>query len=668
MTTPKAIKKVLIANRGEIACRVIDTLRHLDINSVAVYSEADANALHVRSADEAVAIGSAPVNESYLLMDKVIDAAKATNADAIHPGYGFLSENAAFAKACADNDIIFIGPPVKAIEAMGSKAAAKEIMGGADVPLVPGYHGDDQSDSLLLAEANKIGYPVLLKAAMGGGGKGMRLVESEAEFDEALQSCRRESLSSFGDERMLIEKYVTQPRHVEIQVFADQHGNCVYLFERDCSLQRRHQKVVEEAPAPGMTDELRQAMGEAAVRAAQSIGYVGAGTVEFLLDASGDFYFMEMNTRLQVEHPVTEMITCEDLVEWQVKAAAGLPLPKTQDELMLEGHSFEVRIYAETPHNEFLPATGTITYMETPEQSDHVRIDTGITQGSDVTVFYDPMIAKLIVWDHDRDSALHRMETALQNFRIDGVQTNIEFLSAIIKHDDFRNARLSTHFIDEHQDQLIKAPTEAATEHFMQAALFLFLQRQQTANQQSPWSSLTGWQLNSLNKQTFQFAQDDTVLDIELTELSPSIKGQAGSFQLQANDKTLTVKAMLNENRLRLTGDMTDLVQVHRHGDHLALFNDGIKVDILRHRVALSQGNNTDEGQLTAPMNGRIVEVLVKPGDTVEAGTALIIVEAMKMEHTIRANADGTVKEVYYAGGDLVDEGAELIQFEPADE
>ena len=655
------IKKVLIANRGEIACRVIKTLKKLDIDSVAVYSEADGNALHVRMADEAVAIGPAPANESYLLIDKVIAAAKNTGADAIHPGYGFLSENAAFAKACKDNNIIFIGPPVAAIEAMGSKAAAKAIMEQADVPLVPGYHGDDQSDALLHQEAEKIGYPVLLKAAMGGGGKGMRLVEKTEDFAEALKACRRESQAAFGDTRMLIEKYVMQPRHVEIQVFADQQGQCVYLFERDCSLQRRHQKVVEEAPAPGIGDTLRRSMGEAAVRAAKSIGYEGAGTVEFLLDNDGHFYFMEMNTRLQVEHPVTEMITGEDLVEWQIRVAAGYPLPKMQDELILNGHAFEVRIYAESPHNNFLPATGRIDFLATPDISDHVRIDTGITENSEVTVFYDPMIAKLIVWDKDRARALHRMDKALQNCLIDGVQTNIEFLHNIISHPDFRDEKLSTHFIDDHQDQLVSAPGPANETHLIHAAIYLFLAAQRTSNRQSPWDSLIGWQLNQDYQQRFLFDQSGSTVAVDLLATS-----QDGRQQFAANcgNVHLTAQASLEQNRLRLCGDYTQVITVHHQGNRLALFEQGIRVEVNRHSPQVEHSAAGDDGQLTAPMHGRIVDVMVKAGDDVEPDMPLIIVEAMKMEHTIRAKEAGKVQEVFYANGDLVEEGAELIQFE----
>ncbi|MDE0725630.1 MAG: ATP-grasp domain-containing protein, partial [Alphaproteobacteria bacterium] len=434
-------RKILIANRGEIACRVMRTAHRLGAATVAVYSEADANAMHVAMADEAVLIGPPPVQESYLLMDRIIEAAKRTRAEAIHPGYGFLSENAAFAEACAAAGIVFIGPPASAIRAMGEKAAAKALMVAAQVPVVPGYHGDDQDDAVLTRAADDIGYPVLIKAVMGGGGKGMRQVNEAGKFAAALKGARREGLSSFGDDKVLVEKYLERPRHIEIQVFADQQGEVVHLFERDCSVQRRHQKVLEEAPAPGMSASMRRAMGDAAVAAAKAIGYVGAGTVEFIVDVSADsnnglsedaFYFMEMNTRLQVEHPVTEMITGQDLVEWQLRVAAGEPLPLSQDELTINGHAVEARIYSENPQKKFLPATGTLHRLRPPAEGPHVRVDTGVREGDEVSMFYDPMIAKLIVWDRDRPSALRRLVDALERYEIAGVITNVNFLAAVV--------------------------------------------------------------------------------------------------------------------------------------------------------------------------------------------------------------------------------------------
>ena len=434
--------KILIANRGEIACRVIRTARRLGVRTVAVYSEADANARHVRLADEAVCIGPAAVRESYLLGERILDAAKRTGAQAIHPGYGFLSENAGFADACAAAGVVFIGPPASAIRAMGSKSAAKQLMEKAAVPLTPGYHGDNQAPDFLKTQADAIGYPVLIKAAAGGGGKGMRLVERSEDFIAALASCQREAASSFGSEHVLVEKYITRPRHIEIQVFADTQGNCVYLFERDCSVQRRHQKVLEEAPAPGMTPERRAAMGKAAVDAAKAVGYVGAGTVEFIANQDGSFYFMEMNTRLQVEHPVTEMITGQDLVEWQLRVASGEPLPLRQAELQLCGHAIEARIYAEDADKGFLPSTGRLVHLAPPAESLNVRVDTGVEQGDEITPFYDPMIAKLIVWDVDRPAALARMRQALADYRIVGVTANVDFLSRLVACPAFSDADL----------------------------------------------------------------------------------------------------------------------------------------------------------------------------------------------------------------------------------
>ncbi|MFC6981237.1 acetyl-CoA carboxylase biotin carboxylase subunit [Microbulbifer taiwanensis] len=450
------IRKLLIANRGEIACRIIDTARRLGVATVAVYSDADADALHVQLADEAVRLGPAPAKDSYLDIDKVLDAARHTGADAIHPGYGFLSENAQFCRACDSAGIIFVGPPAGAIDAMGSKSAAKRIMEEAKVPLVPGYHGTNQNADILEGHANRIGYPVLLKAAAGGGGKGMRRVDSADEFHSALEAAKREAMNAFGDDLMLLERYVLSPRHVEIQVFCDQKGNGVYLFERDCSVQRRHQKVVEEAPAPGLSEELRARMGEAALRAAHAIGYVGAGTVEFLLDASGAFYFMEMNTRLQVEHPVTEMITGQDLVAWQLAVAAGDPLPLQQDDLHILGHAFEVRIYAEDPDNDFLPATGTLVRHRPPKASESVRVDTGVQSGDEISVHYDPMIAKLICHGRTRKEALAKLDRALQQYQIAGVRHNIEFLRRVINHGAFASGRVTTHFIEDYEAEILQ--------------------------------------------------------------------------------------------------------------------------------------------------------------------------------------------------------------------
>src|SRR5262245_30566196 len=492
--------KILIANRGEIACRVIKTARRLGIKTVAVYSDADRNAMHVAMADEAVHIGGSPARESYLVVERIIDAARRTGAQAIHPGYGFLSENAGFAEACAKAGIVFIGPPPAAIRAMGSKSEAQKIMEKARVPLVPGYHGDDQSPALLAKEAARIGFPVLIKASAGGGGKGMRVVESAPKFDEALAGAKREAKSSFADDHVLVEKYLTRPRHIEIQVFADSHGNCLYLFERDCSIQRRHQKVIEEAPAPNMDPKRRKAMGEAAVAAARAIGYVGAGTVEFIANQDGSFYFMEMNTRLQVEHPVTEMITGQDLVEWQLVVAAGGKLPLTQDQLRIDGHAVEVRLYAEDPNRNFLPSTGTLVHLRLPAESLNVRVDTGVRQGDTVTPFYDPMIAKVIVHDRDRTSAMRRMAALMGETEVVGVTTNAALLKALCAHPAFVGGEVDTGFIERHHDQLFAKPAPASDRTIAIATLARLVEWHDTARSSpgdpySPWGEQNGFRL-----------------------------------------------------------------------------------------------------------------------------------------------------------------------------
>ncbi|MGZ3237552.1 MAG: acetyl-CoA carboxylase biotin carboxylase subunit, partial [Burkholderiaceae bacterium] len=527
--------KILIANRGEIACRVAATARRMGVKTVAVYSEADANAKHVAACDEAVFIGAAAVQESYLRIDKIIAAALATGAQAIHPGYGFLSENAAFANACAQAGLVFIGPPVAAIEAMGSKSAAKTLMEKAKVPLVPGYHGDNQDAAFLQQQADQIAYPVLLKANAGGGGKGMRVVEQSADFKAALASCKREAINSFGDDKVLIEKYLTQPRHIEIQVFADTEGNCVYLFERDCSVQRRHQKVLEEAPAPGMTLERRAAMGAAAVAAAQAVGYVGAGTVEFIANQDGSFYFMEMNTRLQVEHPVTEMITGLDLVEWQLRIASGEPLPLTQQALTINGHAIEARIYAENPEKGFLPSIGTLRYMRTPlaltfevghdavsKTPAAIRIDSGVREGDAISPFYDPMIAKLIVWGKDRDAALVRMAQALSEYQIVGLATNIAFLQRLITSKPFATADLDTGLIEKNQAILFPSPAAISIHVLALACVSLLLSEQEklkTGAANDPWASTSGWRMNSALQRPLRFADSfsDALAPIDMT-------------------------------------------------------------------------------------------------------------------------------------------------------
>ncbi|AOE50010.1 acetyl/propionyl/methylcrotonyl-CoA carboxylase subunit alpha [Kangiella sediminilitoris] len=660
--------KILIANRGEIACRVIQTAQKLGIRTVAVYSEADKNARHVAMADEAIYLGPAPAKDSYLKTDLIIKAAKDTGAQAIHPGYGFLSENADFAKTCADNNIEFIGPPEGAIIAMGSKSAAKEIMEEAGVPLVKGYHGENQDPDFLKSQADDIGYPVIIKATAGGGGKGMRIVWKAEEFESSLASCKRESAASFGDDKVLVEKYITKPRHVEIQVFADKHGNAVHLFERDCSVQRRHQKVIEEAPAPGMSEDNRQQMGEVAIRAAKAIGYVGAGTVEFLYDEDGSFYFMEMNTRLQVEHPVTEKITGQDLVEWQLKVASGQELPEEQENLSINGHAFEVRIYAEDPRQDFLPATGSLLHLNTPEESEHIRIDTGVRQGDTVSVHYDPMIAKLIVWDHDRNAALARLRGALAQYQVVGLTTNVEFLSALASNQAFEDCDLDTNFIERFKDELILEDAPADEDALVAATVYQLVQRQQTAKESalksadpySPWNQVSGWRLNTDNHHAFEYLDyvDSIPNDVVVTT---HFRGD--EYLLELPEKELKIHtAELNGNNLRLdaAGKRFNATVVD-DDKNLHVFVNG-NYQILE-KVERGQAGESEEagGSLTAPMPGTVIEVKVSEGDTVEAGQPLIILEAMKMEHTINAPTAGTVAEVLYGAGDLVNDGAELL-------
>ena len=669
--------KILIANRGEIACRVIRTAHQMGIRCVAVYSEADANAMHVAMADEAVCVGPAASKDSYLKMDTILQVAKDTGAQAIHPGYGFLSENASFVQKCQDAGVVFIGPPADAIKAMGSKSAAKRIMEEAKVPLVPGYHGEDQDPALLKKHSDEMGYPVLLKATAGGGGKGMRVVWAADEFTGALDAAKREAMNGFADDTMLVEKYLTKPRHVEIQVFCDQHGNSVYLAERDCSVQRRHQKVVEEAPAPGMSPELRKAMGEAAVRAAEAIGYVGAGTVEFLLDEDGSFYFMEMNTRLQVEHPVTELISGQDLVEWQLAVAYGQALPIKQDEVEIKGHAVEVRIYAEDPDNDFLPATGKLEYLRTPEENRYVRVDTGVREGDEVSIYYDPMIAKLIVWDENRDRAMQRMSQALTEYRIAGMKTNTHFLKRLIDNKAFRDAELDTGFIEKHEADLFQSHggSQSANPLAMATLYTLLKQKQQrkaeaihSHDETSPWHQFSGWRLNEEPTHVVRFTQplaqkdgDDQQVEHEIT-----VNWLKQGYRLTLDGHIIIADGTLNDDRLQasLNGHSRNAFVAELKG-HVTVFTDQGAFEYQWQRPDLDSHDFEDDSpSLTAPMNGSIVAVLVEPGQQVTKGTAMVIMEAMKMEHTITASVDGTVTEIFFQPGDLVEGGADLVAFE----
>jgi 3-methylcrotonyl-CoA carboxylase alpha subunit len=647
MSAP-VLTTLLVANRGEIACRVMRTAKALGLTTVAVHSATDREARHSREADIRVDLGGSKAADSYLQIDKLIAAAKASGAQAIHPGYGFLSENAGFARAIEAAGLIFLGPPASAIDAMGSKSAAKALMETAGVPLVPGYHGEAQDLETFRAACERIGYPVLLKATAGGGGKGMKVVEEVSQLAEAIASAQREAQSSFGDSRMLVEKYLLKPRHVEIQVFADQHGNCLYLNERDCSIQRRHQKVVEEAPAPGLSAELRRAMGEAAVRSAQAIGYVGAGTVEFLLDARGEFFFMEMNTRLQVEHPVTEAITGLDLVAWQIRVARGEALPITQEQVPLNGHAIEVRLYAEDPSNDFLPATGRLDLYRESAEGPGRRVDSGVEEGDEISPFYDPMLGKLIAWGEDREQARMRLLSMLDEFAIGGLKTNINFLRRIIAHPAFAAAELDTGFIPRYQEQLLPAPSELS-DGFWQAAAQAFAQSLPNVvradDAASPWSRNSGLRAG---------------LPREIT-LHLSCEGQDRALTLGAGDdaKLLGDSLVVEHEGVRRT------LRAIRQGDALYLQWAGELRRVEAYDpISAVEASNSHQGGLTAPMNGSIVRVLVEAGQTVEAGAQLVVLEAMKMEHSIRAPHAGVIKALYCQEGEMVGEGSALVELE----
>ncbi len=661
-------KKILIANRGEIACRVAATARRLGVRTVAVYSDADAQARHVRACDEAVHVGGNAPRDSYLQWQRIIDAALATGAQAIHPGYGFLSENEDFANACAQSGLVFIGPPASAIAAMGSKSAAKTLMEKAGVPLVPGYHGDNNEPAFLANEAARMGYPVLIKASAGGGGKGMRRVDRPADFIESLASCQREAQSSFGNSHVLVERYVTRPRHIEIQVFGDTQGQCVYLFERDCSVQRRHQKVLEEAPAPGMSAERRAEMGAAAVAAAKAVGYVGAGTVEFIAEPSDDgdlrFYFMEMNTRLQVEHPVTEAITGLDLVEWQLRVASGQPLPLRQDQLQMRGHAIEARICAENPDANFLPATGTLNVARWPqhvsfERSDELpRVDSGVREGNAISPHYDSMIAKLIVWGEDRAQALARLAAALDATHIMGLNTNVAFLRRVVASHAFATADLDTALIERERPALFEAaplPDEIAAA----GVAAHLLAHEATLENADPWSRRDGWRLHGGAHRRLSLDRAGTLLTPTLVRLHDG----ATVLQLGGQRWPLT-STPLGDDRFDVhLGSQRLTLCVYAHGERFAVFAaQGSAVLSDYDPIAHAADGATEGGRLTAPMPGKVVSFLAKAGDKVQRGQALAVMEAMKMEHTISAPHDGVVEELLYGVGDQVAEGGELLR------
>jgi 3-methylcrotonyl-CoA carboxylase alpha subunit len=662
---------VLIANRGEIACRIARTARRMGLRVIAVYSEAEPRALHVREADEAYSIGPAAVDRSYLNAERILAVAKKAGADCIHPGYGFLAENAEFAEACAAAGIAFVGPPPAAIRAMGLKDQAKRLMEKAGVPVVPGYLGEDQDANVLERQAGDIGYPVLIKAVAGGGGKGMRRVERAADFAEALQGCRREARSAFGNERMLIEKYVTRPRHIEIQVFADAHGTCVHLFERDCSLQRRHQKVVEEAPAPGMPDEMRQQMGAAAVAAARAVGYVGAGTVEFIADASDGlkanaFYFMEMNTRLQVEHPVTEMITGLDLVELQLRAAAGEPLGLAQDDIAISGHAVEARLYAEDPASGFLPQTGRLHRLAWPEAAEHLRIDTGVEQGAEISAHYDPMIAKLIAWGTSRQAALARLARALERTEVAGLRSNIGFLERLVRHPGFAAGEVDTGFIDRHLHDLVE---EALPPALMALAAEAWLLRDGDVEPASPWQRMDGWRLTGLPRTaTLHLGFNGTPAIVSMVWAdggkTMSIRGEGFSHELELADVRCDdrgMEALVDGRRLRA------VVAGEPRRGRLFVAGLGRHVEVSAlDLLGRDPDENLQSASLAAPMSGKIVRVFVKPGDVVAKGDRLLILEAMKMEHAMTAGFDAVVTSLAAGEGEQVAEGQVLAVLEAA--
>ncbi|XP_046892809.1 methylcrotonoyl-CoA carboxylase subunit alpha, mitochondrial [Hypomesus transpacificus] len=671
------IEKVLIANRGEIACRVMRTAKKMGVRSVAVYSEADRHSMHVAMADEAYHIGPAASQQSYLSMEKVLEVAKASGSHAVHPGYGFLSESTEFAEACKQEGIIFIGPPSSAIRDMGIKSTSKYIMSAAGVPIIEGYHGEDQSDEKLQAEAVRIGYPVMIKAVRGGGGKGMRIARSDADFLEQLESARREARKSFNDDVMLVEKFVEDPRHVEVQVFGDQHGNVVYLFERDCSVQRRHQKIIEEAPGPGISPEVRRRLGEAAVKAALAVNYVGAGTVEFIMDAQHNFYFMEMNTRLQVEHPVSEMITGTDLVEWQLRVAAGERLPLLQDDIELMGHSFEARIYAEDPDNDFMPGAGPLLHLSTPHADDCTRIETGVREGDEVSAHYDPMIAKLVVWGEDRSAALKKLRFCLRQYNIVGLSTNIDFLLSLSGHPEFEAGNVTTCFIPQHYADLFPAPRAPSRATLCQAALGLILRERAhtwdfahaSGDPFSPFASSSGRRLNILYSRKMTLQLGDQKVELVVTykpdgTFSMEVEGELfhvkGEVETEGGATFLhcSVNGVKSRPKLVLLDNTVHLFSMEGSAQ--------VSLPVPKHLVGVS-GSGAQGGAL-APMTGTIEKVLVKAGDKVEAGDPLMMMIAMKMEHTIRAPKAGVIKKVFFKEGSQANRHAALVEFEQEEE
>lgn len=644
----KLIKKLLVANRGEIACRVFKTAKRMGISSTAVYSTIDRNSLHVQLADSSYHIGESAASDSYLNKSRIIEAIQKSDSEAVHPGYGFLSENADFAELCQKNQIIFIGPPASAIRAMGSKSESKKIMIKAGVPVVPGYHEENQDPELLRMEASKIGYPVLIKAVMGGGGKGMKLVSGDFEFKQQLESAKRESMKAFGDDRVIIEKYITSPRHIEVQVFADSFGNAVYLFERDCSVQRRHQKVIEEAPAQ-ISEEKRRSMGNVATQAALAVGYVGAGTVEFIFDEqTQEFYFMEMNTRLQVEHPVTEMITNQDLVEWQIRVASGFQLPVSQDDLKITGHAIEARIYAENPWNSFLPTSGKLSHLSTPSTSATIRIDSGIRQNDEISVFYDPLIAKLIVWGNNRSEALTQMHSALSQFHVCGLPTNIRFLKTLVMHPKFQNYDFNTNFIPQNQESLLAKP-DIKPKDFCLTAVCLMVKAESAAEKKSPWDTIRDFRVNALPEQLYLFEGSEN--EVKVVKKNGFI-ASCGEYQVNLQCKYLgndTFEVVVNgaiENFRVVEVDGSLWVVTHEGDVHVINKKDQF--------VMKDKEGGVSSQSIKSPIPGKITKVFCAQGDKVKANSVLIVIESMKMEHMINVGENATIKQVMFKEGDFV--------------
>nr|XP_009859059.1 methylcrotonoyl-CoA carboxylase subunit alpha, mitochondrial isoform X1 [Ciona intestinalis] len=682
------ISKLLIANRGEIACRVMKTAKNMGISTVAVYSEVDRSQMHVQMADEAFCIGD---EQGYLGMDGILNVAKDSGAEAIHPGYGFLSENAEFAELCSSNGVIFVGPPPSAIRDMGIKSTSKRIMSAANVPIIEGYHGEEQSDSRLLEEAHGIGFPVMIKAVRGGGGKGMRIATSRDVFLEQLSSARSEAIKSFGDDVMLVEKYVDRPRHVEVQVFGDHHGNAVHLFERDCSVQRRHQKVIEESPAPGISLRTRTNLGEAAVRAARAVGYVGAGTVEFVMDPQQNFYFMEMNTRLQVEHPVTEMVTGTDLVEWQLLVAQGHPIPSTQQEICdrTRGHAFEARIYAEDPDDDFMPRAGPLIHLSAPKVTPNTRVETGVRQGDVVSHYYDPMIAKLVVWGKDRGSALRGLVRGLGEYSVVGLDTNIKFLQRLALHPSFKAGDVHTGFIEQHNEALFpNKPTKISPHAACRAALG-YLLLEETPNTQDPFVECSNFQVNIPSPRTIELTVGDCDVIVVITPLSDGKYSMNvnGDVTNENNDMivsgSLTKDIMTSSMNLKTTIDdiTTSEKMVFIPGESHVRFSDPDSIHLyptngeesLKFSLPLPKylsefATSGVSGDPMAPMVGEIQKVLVAPGEEVAQGQPLVVMIAMKMEHTIRSPRDGVVESVHVAAKDNVARFDVLVKLVPEEE